>query len=116
TGVYVPNSSPRQLLQVVGKCAAKYGGQDKVPAAARGLKDCRYQIPRGEIEIEVDATALGVKGDTFVDFVGPVSYRVVPGDLTGDYPNRWSRAQNGTAHGVVKVAHTYGEVRVWAED
>jgi hypothetical protein len=114
TGVYLPGS--RTPLPVVTACSARHGGEDKVPAAERGTADCRYAIPRGEVEIELTASALDDQGQLMPDFNGPVAFRSVPGDLTGDYGFRWGQALEGVAKGKIKVAHLYSEVRVWAED
>ncbi len=102
-------------LDVVAPCAAMYGGQSAVPKEARGTEACAYVIPRGEIQIEVTATALDNKGREMTTFDGPVAWKVVPGDLTGDYSFRWSQAQGGVAHGFIKTTHQYGRVRVWGE-
>ncbi|MBI3184808.1 MAG: hypothetical protein HYZ28_21940 [Myxococcales bacterium] len=117
-GVYVPKSAagPRRLLEVVSRCASKFGGEALVPLTERGTIECPYGIPRGEVELEATATALGRGNEVLADFFGPVSFRAVPGDLTGDYDFRWSNARTGVANGVIKVAHLFGEVRVWAED
>jgi hypothetical protein len=104
------------LLAVVTPCAVKHGGDDKVPLEVRGTKDCPYQIPRGEVELQIVAKAFDLSGQPMPQFEGPVSFRVIPGDLTGDYPFRWAKAVKGVAVGTVKVAHLYGEVRAWAED
>lgn len=87
-----------------------------VPADQRGTKDCPFLMPRGTVEIDVTATAIDNRGEQLSDFFGPVSFRSVPGDLTGDYPNRWALAHEGVVAATVKVAHLFGEVRVWAED
>lgn len=113
-GVYA--NPGRTQVPVVTPCASRFGGQSAVPADQRGTTSCPYVMPRGEIEIDLTATALDAAGAALTSFAGPVSFRVVPGDLTGDYPNRWALSQAGIATGTVKVAHVFGEVRVWAED
>lgn len=103
-------------LDVVAPCAARYGNnQTMVPAEVRGTQDCPYAIVRREIQIEVQATALDAKGQPATAFDEPVSFRVVPGDLTGDYAFRWAQAAAGVAVGTIKTTHQYGQVRVWAE-
>lgn len=115
-GWYLGTGSTRVPLPVVSLCAAKYGSQAQVPAAERGTKACPFAIARGDIEVDVVATALTSAGKPKGDFKGPVSFRVVPGDLTGDYPNRWALAEAGVASGTVRSAHQFAEVRVWAEN
>lgn len=115
TGWFLGTGATRTPLPVVSLCASKYGGQAGVPQAERGTKGCPFAIPRGNIEVDVVATALTQAGQVKADFGGPVSFRVVPGDLTGDYPNRWALAQGGVARGTVRAAHQFSETRVWAE-
>src|SRR5439155_18565906 len=73
-------------------------------------------IAKGEVEIQVTATALDLHGMPMSAFDGPVSFRVVPGDLSGDYPYRWAQAAAVVVHGTVKSIHQYGQVRIWAEN
>lgn len=114
-GVYV-NGSLRRLLDVVPPCARKYGDQTRVPADVRGTADCRYVIPTGDVEIDLSVTALDPYGKPAKSFSGPVSFRIVPGDLRGDYPGRQAQLTNGEGTATIPVAHLYSEVRVWAED
>lgn len=116
TGVFQSVAGARSPLAVISVCAAKHGGDANVPAAERGTPDCRYAIPRGEIEIEFTAQALDLTGQRITDLSGPVSFRVVPGDLSGDYDFRWSPMTNGVLTGKVKSVHQYGKARVWVED
>jgi hypothetical protein len=116
-GWYQGTGATRVPLPVVSICATRYGGsQSAVPAEEKGTKTCPYAIPRGEIEVDVVATALTAAGAAKADFASPVSYRIVPGDLTGDYPNRWSQAQGGISSATIRAAHPFSEVRVWAEN
>ncbi|MBK7860504.1 MAG: hypothetical protein IPJ65_18225 [Archangiaceae bacterium] len=112
---YLDNVGIPQKLPVVEICADRYGGDSAVPNELRGTKDCPYAMARGEIQISVQATALDLHGQPAKGFNGPVSFRVVPGDLTGDYAFRWAPADGGTALGTLKTNHQYGQVRVWAE-
>ncbi len=118
TGVFLPESgaSPKRPLDVVTPCARRFGGQAQVPLERRGKEDCPYVIPRGEVEVELEAKALLFGNQLATGYDGPVSFRAVPGDLTGDYAYRWARARAGVAKGTLKVAHLYGEARFWAED
>lgn len=116
-GLYVANSNPRTALSVVNACAAKYGGvQAQVPTEVRGTADCRYVIPRAPVDIDVEVTAIDVKGQPFESFNGPVSFRVVPGNLTGAYTYRWTNLTNGKGTGTVRAGQLYGELHVWVED
>lgn len=114
-GVFV-RAGGRPPLPVVSRCQARYGGADNVPAEVKGTKDCRYEIPLGEIEIDLTATALDVAGKKIDTFNGPVSFRVLPGDLSGGYSGRWAQAVLGEISATVKSVHQYSEVRVWVED
>ena len=114
-GWYQGIGATRTPLAVVSVCASKYGGQAQVPAAEKGTRACPYAMPRGDIEVDVTATALDSRGVAIPDFAQPVSFRIVPGDLTGDYANRWAQAFGGVAQGTVRAAHQFGEVRIWAE-
>ncbi|HEX8698096.1 MAG TPA: hypothetical protein VF815_04620, partial [Myxococcaceae bacterium] len=111
------NSTNRSLLPVVNSCAERYGNQQEaVPAAERGTVNCRYAIPKGMVDIDLAITALDRRGETLSTFEGPVSFRVVPGDLTGLYGKRWTRLTNGEGTGTVRVHRLYGDVRVWVQD
>ncbi len=115
-GFFRDNVGIVQKLEVVAPCALQWdGGQRAVPDEVRGTLDCPYSIARGEIQLQITATALDQKGAVANDFNGPVSFRVVPGDLTGDYAFRWAPADGGVATGMVKTNHQYGAVRAWAE-
>jgi hypothetical protein len=115
-GVFVTSGGARAPLAVVSRCAAKYGGADGVPPEVKGTADCRYVIPLGPIEIDLEATALDIRGDALTSFNGPVAFKVVPGDLAGGYEGRWALAKDGRVVATVKSLHQYGEVRVWVED
>jgi len=110
------DGSMRTPLEVVTPCSKMYGGQDKVPAMAKGTKACPYVIPHGDLEIDVTATALDAQGKQAGDFGNPVAFRVVPGDLVPDYKFRWAQAVSGVATSKVRSRHQYGQVRIWAED
>lgn len=115
-GVFVNTGTTRTPLTVVTACARKYGGQAMVPAEARGTPGCKYDIPRGEIEIDLVASALNLKGEVMTSFNNPVAFRVVPGDLASNYATRWGQAQDGKVLATVRSLHQYGKVRVWVED
>ncbi|QSQ27803.1 hypothetical protein JY651_24150 [Pyxidicoccus parkwayensis] len=115
-GLYVANSNPRTAVSVVNACATKYGSQAQVPAEVRGTEECRYVIPRAPVDIDVDVTAIDVKGQPMESFNGPVSFRVVPGNLTGAYSYRWTKLTNGKGSGTVRASQLYGELHVWVED
>ncbi len=114
SGVYTPGT-PRAPLGVVSTCVAKYGSQAAVPAEVRGTDACRYLLPRGEVEVDVVGAAKDHRGAP-VKLDGPVSFRVTPGDLAGEYKYRWAKMTGGALTGTVRVAHVYGEVQIWAED
>ena len=57
-GLFVGTGASRTPLNVVTVCAMKYGDQSMVPATEKGTKTCPYAIARGEIEIDISATAL----------------------------------------------------------
>lgn len=105
-----------QPLPVVLSCSARYGSDSLVPASARGTPDCRYAIPHGQVSLELAITALDATNKPLDSFSGPVSYRVVPGDLPGAYETRWTTLTSGKGSGTVIAAHIYGETRVWVED
>lgn len=115
-GVYVNSGGTRTPLSVVSRCEAKYGGAANVPTEVKGTKACRYIIPLGEVEIDIEASALDVAGKTITDFNGPVAFKVLPGDLSGYYEGRWGLADHGKIVATVKSLHQYGEARVWVED
>jgi hypothetical protein len=105
-------------LDVINPCIKRYGTTTAdVPADVRGTDGCRYVIPRGQVELEVDVTALDKKGQPLTSFNGPVAFKVVPGDLVvGDYTYYWAKITNGQGTGKVRAQNVYGEVRVWALD
>lgn len=116
-GVFMRDANgARQPLAVHTSCASRYGGQAMVPADVKGQAGCRYVIPHSEIEIDIEATALDLRGEPLRTFNGPVSFRVLPGDLSGEYKNRWGLCELGTIKATVKALHQYGKVRVWVED
>ncbi len=102
-------------LQVVRSCTETYG-TNPIPAEVKGTAACRYVIPNGAVELELAITALDKDGQKLESFNGPVSYQVVPGDLSGGYLHRTKVLSNGEGTGKVRVAHLYGEVRVWVKD
>ncbi|MCY1034413.1 hypothetical protein OV207_23370 [Corallococcus sp. BB11-1] len=109
--------SAAALLPVVNACVARYGNdQAAVPPSVRGTPECLYNLPRGNIDIGLTITALDGNGGEMTSFNGPVSFRVVPGDLTGDYSQRWAMLTDGKGTGSVRVAHLYGETHVWVQD
>jgi hypothetical protein len=112
----VNDNGSLQPLPVVPSCIKEHGTRlDQVPAEVRGTPDCRYVVPGGQVELLVDVTALDRSGKPF-DFNGPVSFKVVPGDLSGDYTYAWTKLSRGRGQGKVRAQHVYGEVRVWALD
>ena len=115
-GLYLGTGTNRVPLPVVSVCAAKFGGQQSVPVADRGTRACPYAIARGTIEIDIAATALDIKGEPAIAFTGPVSFRVVPGDLVGGYEGRFAVATAGVVTATIRTHHQYGSTRVWAED
>ena len=102
-------------LDVVNSCLKHYGTLAQVPAEVRGTDSCRYVIPRGQVEMSLDITALDKAGKP-LDFNGPVAFKVVPGDLAGDYTYHWTQLTQGRGTDTVRAEHIYGEVRVWALD
>jgi hypothetical protein len=107
----------RTPLPVVSSCAERYGGsQTAVPEAERGTENCRYAIPKGSVDIDLFIVALNRRGEKLDTFNGPVSFRVVPGDLTSTYNTRWTTLTDGEGTGTVRVKHLYGDVRVWVQD
>ena len=115
-GVFENTGGTRTPLPVVAPCLALYGSQAAVPFDVKGQPGCRYVIPRGEAEFDVQATAVGIDGQPFSDFNGSVSFRVVPGDLPNNLRARWSAANLGRVEATVRAVHPYGEARVWVED
>jgi hypothetical protein len=115
-GLYSATAVPRAALAVENACASRYGGQGQVPAEVRGTPECRYLIPRGTVDVDIDITALDVKGQPLESFNGPVSFRVVPGNLTGPYRYRWVNLVNGRASATVRAGQIYGEMHVWVQD
>lgn len=112
----VSDSGSQQPLSVVPSCIKQYGTRlDQVPAAVRGTPDCRYIVPSGQVELQVDVTALDRAGKPF-DFSGPVAFKVVPGEVSGDYSYAWMQLSRGRGTGKLRAQHVYGEVRVWAMD
>lgn len=112
-GIYLPGT--QTPLPVVTTCASKYGGEDKVPANVRGSADCRYQIPRGDVDIALTINALNQKGAA-ASLDGTVSFKAVPGDVIQDYAFRYAYMQGGELKATTRASHLYGEVRFWAED
>ena len=115
-GLYVGKGATRTPLNVVTTCAVKHGGQATVPEAEKGTRACPYAISRGDIEVDLTATALDVGGNPALTFSGPVSFRVVPGDLSGGYENRFAMAAAGVVNATIRTQHQYGATRFWAED
>ncbi|SEL98087.1 hypothetical protein SAMN05444354_110111 [Stigmatella aurantiaca] len=104
-------------LSVTTSCIYRYGvSTDAVPAEVRGTPECRYAIPKNPVDIELEITALDAASQPLTSFNGPVSFRAVPGDLSGGYATRWTTLTNGTGTGTVRVSHLYGDVRVWVQD
>lgn len=113
----VTGDSAAALLPVVNTCAAKYGNdQAAVPPAVRGTAECPYTLPRTDVDITVSITALDGNGGEMTSFNGPVSFRTIPGNITGDYSKRWAQLTNGKGTGTVRVAHLYGETHIWVQD
>lgn len=115
-GVYERVGNARNPVGVVSACIDQYGGAQNVPVEEKGQPNCRYVIPRGEVEFDLQADAVGIDGQPFTDFNGSVSFRVIPGDLVPDLRARWSAATLGKVEATVRALHPYGEVRVWVED
>lgn len=118
----VTPSGSSNPLDVLSSCASRYGGsQQAVPEALRGTTGCRYAITRSQVELEVVVTALDKAGQRINTFEGPVSFRVVPGDIAegpADSPYQWRQVvlSGGEGTGRVRATNLYGEVRVWAQD
>jgi hypothetical protein len=110
------DTGARSPLALVGSCLARYGNNpDAVPAAEKGTPSCPYAIPKGPVDVDLAITALNGKGEPVNTFTGPVSFRITPGDLSGSYETRWTMLADGQGTGTVRVAHVYGEVRVWVQ-
>lgn len=106
---------------VLSSCVRRYGSPQAVPESERGTANCRYLITRGQVELEVTVTALDKSGQRINTFEGPVSFRVVPGDIAEgptDNPYQWRQVvlSGGQGTGRVRATNLYGEVRVWAQD
>ena len=114
TGVYLAGTTTP--IDVTSNCVARYGGAAKVPPAVKGTAACRYAIPRGEIEFGFSAIALDTRGQPITDFNGPLSFRVIPGDVSGPYALRWATMANGAITAKVRSIHQYSRARVWVED
>ena len=119
-GVYVrvpiaDGGGIRVPLGVSSSCKARFDG-GMPPTALRGTADCRYVIPRGQVEIDITAKSLDRNGQPLTSFSGPVAFKVLPGDLAPSVRSRWSTFDFGTMSATVKAVHQYGEVRVWVED
>ncbi|WNG59360.1 hypothetical protein F0U59_35070 [Archangium gephyra] len=106
-----------QPLDVVPSCLKAHNviKTEDVPAKVRGTQDCRFVIPNGQVELLLDITALDKTGKA-LDFTGPVTFKVVPGDLAEDYSYAWATLNRGRGTGKVRAQNVYGEVRVWAMD
>ncbi|MFO0597615.1 MAG: hypothetical protein U0228_20075 [Myxococcaceae bacterium] len=116
-GVYQQSSGGRVPVAVSSDCLALYNNDPaQVPAEVKGTAGCRYVIPRGEVEFDLVADALGIDNKPYADFNGTVSFRVIPGDLMPDLRSRWTSATLGHVEATVHALHPYGEVRVWVED
>ena len=112
----VADSGGLQPLSVVPSCIKAHGTRlDQVPMAVRGTPDCRYIVPGGQVEMTVNVRALDKTGQ-YLDFNGPVAFRVVPGDVAGDYSYAWVKLTKGVGQGKLRAQHLYGEVRVWVAD
>ncbi len=105
-----------KVLPVVQSCAKQYRGDDLVPAEVRGTAACRYSIPQGNLRMELEITALDGANQPLTSFNGPVSFRVKPGNLAGEYSTRWENLVDGKGSDTVVTSHVYGEVRVWVQD
>ncbi len=114
-GMYTA-TTPRRVLPVVNSCVKQYGTQDAVPAEVRGTDACRYAIPLVATDIDLDITAVDAQGNVMESFNGPVSFRVVPGNLNGAYNYRWTMLTNGRGTGTVRASQLYGELHVWVQD
>lgn len=112
----VTDSGSLQALTVVPSCIKQYGTKiDQVPVTVRGTDACHYMVPNSQVEMQVDVTALDKAGKA-MDFNGPVSFKVVPGDVDGAYSYAWVNLSKGRGVGKLRARHLYGQVRVWAAD
>ena len=113
----IADNGSRTPLTLVSSCLSRYGNNpNSVPATEKGTDRCPYSIPKGSVEIDLAITAMDGAGKPLDTFNGPVSFRVTPGDLSGTYETRWTTLTNGQGTGTVRVAHVYGQVRVWVQD
>lgn len=115
-GIQYTGAPPPAPVDVITTCADAHGGQAGVPDELRGTPDCPYAISPRTVDVQLKATALDRHGQPLTDMNSPVSFRVVPGDLDGDYTHRWAMLQNGVATITLQVKHISGEVRLWADD
>jgi hypothetical protein len=116
-GVFERVGNARQPMRVVSTCTARYGGsQAAVPAEARGAPDCRYVVPRGVVEYDIEATAKDMNGADLPGITSTLSAKVIPGDLVGSYPTRTLAIVDGKGTGTILAFHQYGQARVWLED
>lgn len=113
-GVFLRSGQTRTPLDVESRCQKAWGGE--VPDRVRGTRDCRYVIPLGSVEFDVEATALDARGQPLTDYVGLASFRILPGDLTGSLEARQAQVAAGRLTATVTAMHQYGPVRVWVED
>ncbi len=112
----VADDGTLQPLSVVPTCLKRYNDTlEQVPADQRGKSDCRYVIPTGQVEMQVSVTALGKSGEPR-DFHGPVSFKLDPGELAGDYGYAWVQITKGVGVGTLRAQHLFGEVRVLVAD
>ncbi len=113
--LYTVSGNTQTPVDVVSECARNYPSQAEVPLELRGTPECRYIIPPGEVRIDLQAQALDLKGEPVVTD-RPVSFRVVPGELSADQRGRWAPLSGGVLNATVTALKLYGEVRVWVED
>lgn len=117
SGVFVYSDAGTSTpLDVTADCLQGYPSQADVPLERRGTKSCPYIIPSGEVRIRLHATALDKNNKTITHLLNPVSFRVIPGDLSNDQYARWGTLTDGEIDTEVRVVHPYSEVRVWVED
>lgn len=115
-GVFSRQGTNRLPASVVKSCVEQYGSADAVPTEAKGRPDCQYLIPPGEVEFDIEATAMGMGEGPLPGFSGAVSWRVIPGDVVPELQARWGLMNNGVIQTTVRAVHPYGAVRVWIED
>jgi hypothetical protein len=111
-----PEGQPRVPIPVVLRCERQYGGQARVPKEARGTPDCPYAMPLTDIAFDVSVSAIGTSGALLTSASPLVTFRVVPGALTGDYSYRSVQLSAGRGAATVKARSVFGKVRLWAED